>query len=495
MSGLACDSVRVEFTLIRSDRHDGPVCKSGRIRRSASRKGGADLLRRMRAESSVCLRRLGKGHAGEVRYSRFLNSRRVTAREMLATVGAHCASRVAGRHALAVQDTSEVNYQAHAGRAKGLGLVGNGTDLGFFVHPVLCVDAQHGGIIGLAGGAVWKRDGKVTEPARLRAIEDKESRRWIDAALASAETLDAADAVTAVCDREGDIFELFAAIEDARSRREVKGTGAEVHLLVRAAQDRGIVEGGQLFAHAEKLCSQHSYTIDVPEKPGQNKRKATVALGFGRVHLKRPARMACGRLPGSIGMTLVVVREINPPQGCEPVRWVLLTTHEATTVEAAMDIVGWYRKRWLIEQLFRLLKTQGFNVEESQVVEGHALMNLVTAALVAAMQTLQLTLARDGTTRQPIGDAFDESDIEVLGHIEQELPGKTAKQSNPHGRDTLAWAVWIIARLGGWTGYASQKPPGPKTMYLGLKQFENIAHGWNLSRRSVWKCGAQCENV
>lgn len=446
----------------------------------------------MRAESSVCLRRLGRGHAGEVRYSRFLNSRHVTAGEMLETVAAQCAERVAGHHVLAVQDTSEINYQAHAGRAKGLGPVGNGTDLGFFVHPVLAIEAKHGGIIGLAGGEVWKRDGKVTEPARERAIEDKESRRWIDAALAGATTLDAADAVTAVCDREGDIFELFVAVEKARSRRDEKGRGAEVHLLVRAAQDRGIVDGGQLFAHAEKLSQQHRYQVHVPEKPGQKKRTASVALGFGRVHLKRPTRMAAGDLPVSIGMNLVVVREIDPPRGCEPVRWVLLTTHAVTTVAAAIEIVGWYRKRWLIEQLFRLLKTQGLNVEESQVVEGHALMNLVTMALIAAMQTLQMTLARDGTTGQPVGDAFDATDAEVLTAIEQELPGRTGKQSNPHSPDMLAWAVWIIARLGGWTGYASQKPPGPKTMHLGLAKFESIAHGWTLSRQ---KGGVPCENV
>ena len=128
-------------------------------------------------------------------------------------------------------------------------------------------------------------------------------------------------------------------------------------------------------------------------------------------------------------------------------------------------------------------------------MEGHALMNLATGALIAAMQTLQMTLARDGTTRQPVGDAFDEGDVEVLGHIEQDLPGKTAKQSNPHAGDTLAWAVWIIARLGGWTGYASQKPPGPKTMHLGLKQFDCIAHGWNLGRRKAWKSSVQCANV
>lgn len=101
------------------------------------------------------------------------------------------------------------------------------------------------------------------------------------------------------------------------------------------------------------------------------------------------------------------------------------------------------------------------------------------------MQTLQLTLARDPATRQPASDAFSEDEVRVLAAIERDLPGKTAAQSNPHPRDSLAWAAWIIARLGGWTGYASQKPPGPKTMYLGLAQFEAISKGWSLCSGNV----------
>ena len=119
------------------------------------------------------------------------------------------------------------------------------------------------------------------------------------------------------------------------------------------------------------------------------------------------------------------------------------------------------------------------------MVEAHALMNLVTAALIAAMQTLQLTLARDDTTRQPASDAFTAVEVRALAAIERKLPGRTAKQLNPHPPHSLAWAAWIVARLGGWTGYASQKPPGPKTMHLGLTQFQALAHGWLLCEQEV----------
>jgi hypothetical protein len=425
----------------------------------------------MRARRTVCLRRLGDGHAGEVRYSRFLNSAHVTPAEMLATAANHCSTRVAGRHVLAIQDSSEINYQAHAGRCRGLGLAGNGSDVGFFIHPCLAVDAAHGGIIGLAGGQVWKRHAKVSTDRKKREIAAKESRRWIDVARDSIEKLAVAAAVTVVCDREGDIYDLFDAVADA---------GPRAHLLVRAARDRCLAdEEDLLFAHVDALPERHRYTIEVPAKQSQKKRTATVALAFGHVEIKRPAR-AAQTLPATIGLNVVVVREIDPPKGAEPVRWVLLTTHAIDSLAAAIEIVGWYRLRWHIEQLFRTLKTDGFDVEDSQVVEGHALMNLVTAALIAAMQTLQLTLARDGATRQPVNDGFNDTEVRVLRRIEQNLPGKTAKQLNPHPPDSLAWAAWIIARRGGWTGYASQKPPGPKTIHIGLTEFQAMAQGWLL---------------
>ncbi|HEU5097088.1 MAG TPA: IS4 family transposase [Reyranella sp.] len=411
-----------------------------------------------------------------MRYSRFLNSAQVTAAEMLTTAAAHCAARVAGRHVLAIQDTSEINYQAHAGRCRGLGLAGNGRDLGFFLHPCLAVDAAHGGIIGLAGGQVWKRPGKIKTDRKKRAIADKESRRWLEVARDSIATLGEAAAVTVVCDREGDIYDLFAAVADA---------GPRAHLLVRAARDRTLGEGDELlFAHVDALPERHRYAIEVPEKPGRKKRTATVALGFGRIDIRRPAR-AAPELPDRIGLNVVIVREIDPPAGAAPVHWVLLTTHAIDSLDAAIEIVRWYRLRWHIEQLFRTLKSDGFDVEDSQVVDGHALMNLVTAALVAAMLTLQLTLARDGATRQPVSDGFTEAERRVLRRIERGLPGRTAKQLNPHPPDRLAWAAWIIARLGGWTGYASQKPPGPKTIHLGLTQFNALAQGWILCEQEV----------
>jgi hypothetical protein len=103
----------------------------------------------MVSQQCVSLRRLGGDRAGEVRFGRFVGHEGVTRNDLVEGVCAGVVGRVAGRHVLAIEDTTELNYQAHAGRQKGLGVVGNGKDQGFFLHPLLAVDADDGACLGL----------------------------------------------------------------------------------------------------------------------------------------------------------------------------------------------------------------------------------------------------------------------------------------------------------------------------------------------------------
>ena len=87
------------------------------------------------------------------------------------------------------------------------------------------------------------------------------------------------------------------------------------------------------------------------------------------------------------------------------------------------------------------------------------MIKFVTAAAVAAVTVLQLVKARDGTTGESLLDAFDPADRPILEAICTQLEGKTARQSNLHPRGSLAFAAWVIARLGGWTGYGCKLVP------------------------------------
>ena len=436
--------------------------------------GGA-LLDAMQRHRTLCVHRLAKDRNQAIQFGRFLANPAVTAQEMLATAGRQTGQRVAGRHVLAIQDTTELHFPTHTASKRGFGKAGNGEDLGLFLHPVLAVDAAAGGIIGLVDCAVLNRtDGKVAD-RKQRGAEDKESRRWLYGAEVAGERLESAALITVVADRESDIYDLFA-------RRP-----ASVHLLCRSAQDRVVMGGGLLSELCAGWVEQARTTISVPPRGQRAERQATVALRFGAATLQRPQTSAAKALPESVALWVVDVQEIDPPEGEEPVRWRLLTTHAVTSVAEARQIVTWYRMRWIIEQVFRSLKAHGLRIEDSQMVEARSFTKLAVVALIAAVRSMQLVLARDGTSGQQITDAVDPTDMPALRSLNTSLEGRTEKLKNPFGSDSLAWFAWIVARLGGWSGYTSRgyKPPGPKTMHHGLLRLDQILAGWRLAIHSA----------
>jgi hypothetical protein len=103
-------------------------------------RNGELIMERVVERQTVCLRNLGDDRAEQAKLRRFLANESVTVKEMVSSRAMFVAAAAAGRHVLAIQDTSEINYQAQSGRKHGLGKVGNGTDAGLFVHPVIAVD-------------------------------------------------------------------------------------------------------------------------------------------------------------------------------------------------------------------------------------------------------------------------------------------------------------------------------------------------------------------
>jgi hypothetical protein len=161
----------------------------------------------------------------------------------------------------------------------------------------------------------------------------------------------------------------------------------------------------------------------------------------------------------------------------------LLTTHAATALAQARHVIDLYRLRWIIEEFFRTLKTADFDIEAADISEPQAMINFAAAATIAAVTVRQLVQARDGNTDQLLTDAFDPDDQPILEAVSAKLAGKTARQSNPHPKATLAFAAWVIARLGGWTGYYGK--PGAQVMRRGLQDFHAIKYGTALNLHDV----------
>jgi len=393
---------------------------------------------------------------------------------MIATAAAHTAHAADGRHVLAIQDTTELNFSQHSGSKRGFGKVGNGVDIGLFLHPVVVVAADSGGILGLIEAITLNRTRPVSKHRRKRSVQQKESQRWLDGLDAASQLLSSASMVTMIADRECDFYaELIAP------------RPANVHLLIRCGQDRGLLGGGRLFATADAFPIADHCTIDVPARPGgRAARQAKLAISFGSVSIARPQHEVPKDWPQSVELQLVVARETDPPEGEKPIVWRLLTTHAVDTLADAERIIGFYRRRWIIEQVFRTLKSQGFDIEESQVLDADTMTKLATAALIAAVRVMQLVMARDGSTGQQLSDALDPSDEPLVEALVRKLEGATAKQKNPHPKGSLARLSWVVGRLGGWDGYVGHgyKPAGPKTMAYGLQRFDAMRQGWQLQQ-------------
>jgi hypothetical protein len=424
----------------------------------------------MVAGKDVCLRRLARGNrAREVRFNRFLGNAKVTTERVIESWSEGTTAAAEGRHILAIQDTSEINFTTTAKRRRGLGEIGHGNGRGVLLHPMLAVDAENGNCLGLLSGQVWTRKGRRAVSHDLRDLSDKESQRWIATALAAKPLLAKAAMVTVLGDRESDIFALYASAAEQH-----------FHVIARSMHDRKLAEGIGLYAASEAMAIVNQRAVVLPARAQRAERVAVLDLRFGAVKLARPQTKFLRHLPESLPLTLVDVREAAPAAGTEPLHWRLLTTHPVTNTEEAWRIVEWYKRRWLIEQFFRVLKTQGFKLEDSQIATAERLLKLVAIAAKAAVITVQLLQARDGRSHQPVRLAFDANEVATLAALNQNIEAQTKRLKNPHRPDSLAWAAWIIGRLGGWDGYPSSKPPGPITMKHGLEYFYAVDAGRSL---------------
>lgn len=394
---------------------------------------------------SVRVRRLGGDRAGEIRLTRLLRNDAVTPGEMVAEAGAQTSQRCQGRDVLVIQDTTVI-------RSEGGG--------GDYLHAVMALDAGDGSILGLVDGQFLHRATGRKALRRAVPVEEKESFRWLQGADQAASVCAGAQRITVVADREGDIYEAFA----------LRPEGVE--LLVRAAQDRSLGDDGKLFAALDALPEAGRADLDLPAGPGRKARTAQLAVRFAVLPLARPDRGFGQGLPDAVQLQVIDVREASPPPGHSALHWRLLTTHAVDDAAQAWAVVDLYRRRWAIEQLFRTLKTQGFDIESLRIEDPAPRDKLVMATLIAAVIIQQMVHARDGGSGpiRPCTDAFAPEDLPLIEAFCAKLQGKTERQKNPHPKGSLAYAAWVCARLGGWTGYYGK--PGPVVMLQGWLEIQ-----------------------
>lgn len=434
---------------------------------------------RISKKQTLSMRKLSDDRNEEIKFGRFIGNERVGAEALEQRLYHQMSSNCQAPHVLLLQDTSKVSFGL--GRSiEGLGKVDKGQVKGFYLHPVLALDAYSGACYGIPSLEFhwrdWTEDNlsyKERKAARNKvAFEDKEGYRWYSSIEKALQHCPNAASKTVVADRESDIYPVMTGLKQ----------GLGVNYVIRARHNRPLEKGGKLLEQVDRWSKEFDFEVKAPSTDGRSAHKARLSVKFGKVVFKKPGGKTKKKLPPTHACWAVEVKESpeTTVNGEEPIHWVLITSHRVDTFEMALQVVEWYKQRWNIEQVFRTLKNKGLRIESSQLTDYWKLQKMMVLALMGAVKVLQLIRARDGNTQQPISASFDQTEQKFIRLVNESLEGKTEKLKNPYPPEKLAFAAWTIARLSGWSGYKSQRPPGPIDFLTGLQKFYERLQGFLL---------------
>lgn len=387
---------------------------------------------------------------------RFFDNAEIAHEKILAAHVVSSLRRMQGREViLAVQDTSFIDYSTHLATA-GLGPLHCKGGHGMLLHSTLAFTPERLPL-GVVGLRLWARDAmkpKRRATRRSRAIEDKESQKWIDGVQAVA-ALKARLPQTRwvnVADREGDIFEFFTAAQ-----------ALGVELLVRAACNRN-VEGAE--AHVfETLAAAPVVAHQQLSLPASGKRKARTA----RLEVRAcPLTLKCPRngLANALAplqLWAVWAYEPAPPEGAEPIDWKLLTSVPVNSADDALERLHWYAARWGIEQWHKVLKS-GCRIEMRQLESIERLQRLITLYAIIAWRIFYATLLARVVPDISCSAFLQQEEWEALYCRIHHTPIPPA--TAPPLRQAVRW----IARLGGFLARKSDGEPGSKTLWQGFQE-------------------------
>jgi hypothetical protein len=413
---------------------------------------------------------------------RLLNCKDVTPAALLAPHARAVAERCAGHACVAVsQDTTELDY-SQMKETEGLGPLNEEYRRGFFMHSLYVV-SEDGLPLGVLNAEMIIRDDEIFRTSATRKhlpIEEKESYRWVEGyrkTLELARCLPECE-VFSISDREGDIFEVFEAWHLAG------GDGPRAEWIIRANQNRaltGIVDEdpAKLFAALERAPVLGEIEFEVRAKTGTKKVKGstvqtartarTVCQTIRAMKITpRPPKRKGGKLQ-EVSFWAILAEETDPPAGEEPIRWVLLTSKEVTTLKEASRILSLYLRRWDIEVFHRVLKT-GCRVERMQLKTAEALVNALVLYAVIAWRILYLTHLGRTCPDMPCSGVFEEAEWRAACAV--------VRRKKSEAEPTLSEFIGIIGKLGGHLGRKRDGPPGPQSIWQGLARVRDFALGW-----------------
>jgi Transposase DNA-binding/Transposase Tn5 dimerisation domain len=372
---------------------------------------------------------------------------------------------------LLLGDTTEIDF-GYDPSVTGLGPVGSGNHHGFHLHSSLMIDAQSDEIVGMAGAEIFHRQPKPKrEKTRAKKNRPRESEVWGRVIDSVGKPRGTARFIH-VLDAGADNFEVFCHLQQQ-----------DVGWVVRVSQKHRIVldSKGQRRELSELL--QHTkpagmYKLFLRSRKNQPAREALLEVRFTPLEMPIPAQptpymKTCGIQ--TIPMFAIHVREIAPPEGVEPLDWILLTSEPLECFEDAWTVIGYYEKRWRVEDYHKCLKT-GCQVQSRQYKTSDRLERVTGLLSIVAVRLLRLKFAARTEPSQPAKNIVPPEWIKVLKQVRNiTRPIETA-------RDFLR----EVAKFGGFLGRKSDGEPGWITIWRGLDKLILCLRG---ARWAYNKCG------
>jgi hypothetical protein len=335
------------------------------------------------------------------------------------------------------------------------------------LHLSLAVNCQRPYVYGAVGLSHWDRGNKIKPIA--------EHERWFNS-VTSVEKLyqKSPSNLIHIMDREGDSFHNLSNLisEDFR-------------FIIRLCHDRKFngeslkhtLQGEEVIAEREVFISKRNSKNFVKSDkihPPRKSRFAQLSIKSGPIRMTRTGnieRQGIGEnYPKEIKLNGLCVEEINPPDNESRISWFLLTSEKITTAEQALKVVDYYRRRWLIEEYFKGLKS-GCRIEARQFDDTDSWVKMLSFFLAAAATILNLRIIED---QKEIDEVLSEIQIKILGKLSLRYKMKIT---------TANEILLVIARLGGhikWSG-----PPGWSTLMKGMKEIITLEKGWLMAKNKM----------
>jgi hypothetical protein len=401
---------------------------------------------------------------------RFLNNEAITHEQIMMPHWIQTRSEAEQRsQVLLIGDTTDVNLSSHKATT-GLGPVGRGKKAqGFFVHSVLAVDAKDKQLLGCMGQEPF-----VREPAPEKETKAERNTRWRESLIweQSIERIGPVPAGTQwiyVGDRGSDIFRFWQRCLQLGYDFETR-VAQNRNVLVEEEEEQEDPTAEHVKTLARSLPSQGVRVLIVPAERGRPEREALVNVSWSQVTIQPPVDGTALHQTG-MKVSLVRVWEPEPPEGIEPLEWILVTSVAVNTAEDAWQRVTWYKWRWLIEDFHKVLKT-GCLLEDRCLQTVEAMCNLLAILTPTAMRLLWLRQTAQTAPDTPASQVISQEVIQVVLHLDKRPKATlTAKD------------LWhTIARFGGYLDRKSDPPPGWQTLWKGWIYIQTVLEGVHLAR-------------